>query len=65
MGQILAENPKKGLKLARNGLKKAPKLKFSKIGSVLPSIFIRSSQKLKKNQFGVPSGSGNLPKCDF
>ena len=53
------------LNLAQNGPKKSPKSKFSKIGSVLPSIFIRSSQKLKKNQFGVPSGSGNLPKCDF
>ena len=61
MGQILAENPKKGLKLAQNVSKKAPRLKFSKIGAVLPSIFIRSSQKLKMNRFGVTSGAGNLP----
>ena len=24
-----------------------------------------ATQKLKKNRFGVPSGSGNLPMCDF
>ena len=65
MGQILAEIQKNGLNLAQNGSKKAPKSKFSKIGSVLPSIFIRSSQKLKMNQFGVPSGSGNLRNGDF
>ena len=45
--------------------KNAEKSKFSKIGSVRTSIFIKSTQKLKKNRFGVPSGSGNLPKCDF
>ena len=65
MVEILAENPKNGLKLGQNRSKTALKSKFSKIGSVLPSIFIRSSQKLKKNHFGVPSGAGNLPKCDF
>ena len=65
MGQILAKIQKNGLNLAQNGPKKSPKSKFSKIGSVLPSIFIRSSQKLKKNQFGVPSGSGNLRNGDF
>ena len=64
-GANFSQNSEKRAKFSPKRVKKAPKSKFSKIGSVLPSIFIRSSQKLKKNQFGVTSGSGNLPWWDF